>query len=91
MLRGMSGIANNFQIAWDAVPSTYLCRALATASTHFKDKPPPNDDFWNTIMPFVKERACTMVKPLAESGEEPSHHVAQGLICDALVGTKPFS
>jgi hypothetical protein len=51
--------ANNFQIAWDAVPSTYLCRALVTTSTSFKDKPPPNDpsDLWNTIM----ERACTIL------------------------------
>jgi hypothetical protein len=51
--------ANNFQIAWDAVPSTYLCRALVTTSTSFKDKPPPIDpsDLWNTIM----ERACTIL------------------------------
>ena len=55
--------ANNFQIPWDAVPSTYLCRALVTTSTSFKDKPPPNDppDLWNTIMPAVKQRACTIL------------------------------
>ena len=51
--------ANNFQTERDAVPSTYLCRALVTTSTSFKDKPPPNDpsDLWNTIM----ERACTIL------------------------------
>ena len=43
--------ANNFQILWDSVLSTYLCRALVTSSTSFKDKPTPNDppDLWNTI------------------------------------------
>ena len=32
-------------------------------STSFKDKPPPNDppDSWNTIMPTVKQRACTIL------------------------------
>jgi hypothetical protein len=55
--------ANNFKIACDAVPSTYLCRALVTTSTSFKGTSPPNDppDFWNTIMPAVKQRACTIL------------------------------
>ena len=55
--------ANNFQIQWDAVLSTYLGRALVTTSTSFKDKPTPNDppDLWNTIMPAVKQRACTIL------------------------------
>ena len=55
--------ANNFQIQWDAVLSTYLCRTLVTTSTSFRDKPTPNDpsDLWNTIMPAVKQRACTIL------------------------------
>ena len=42
---------------------TYLCRALVTTSTSFKDKPPSNDppDLWDIIMPAVRERACTIL------------------------------
>ena len=64
--------ANNFQIQWDAVLSTYLCRTLVTTSTSFRDKPTPNDppDLRNAIMPAVKQRACTILDEFEQAQTE---------------------
>ena len=60
---------------------------LVTTFTSFKDKPPPNDpsDLWNTIMPAVKERACTI---LGEFERAQSELVGKAVILtDGKAGT----